>query len=258
MFRDLFRRLQAARLWLLLQFFSFPLLILIGIGWTRLSEKNLLDVVLSLILPLILFAALLILQSATLRRLLAPLTDFHASFLQATLVLLPAVVLVLLVGYLLGRYDDHISSWAALLNSKAPAAWRARTLTFEHLSFWMNGIEWLLRWVALPWLLIPFVTAAAERGWSLDWGAALRILFDWRWLLAVLLLALFGVALPGKFFSTTPRGTLSTQIWSVSLKLGAAYLFLFIGWVLVFAWSAVFLRRKETVSGAAPEEVPST
>jgi len=51
------------------------------------------------------------------------------------------------------------------------------------------------------------------------------------------------VWLPGLFFAPDPHGTLSAQIWLVSLKLAASYLLAMIGWVLLLAWAAVLFAR---------------
>ena len=256
MFRDLFKRLHTARLWVLVHFFGLPLLLLIGIGWTRLGEKHLWQVTLSLLLPLLILAALFALQTATLRRMLAPLAASHTSFLQAALMLLPVLVLALIAWHSLDNCDEKIINWASFLNSKASIAWRARLFSFEHLTLWMNRIEWLLRWVGIPWLLIPFATDSAEHGWRLRWRVALRMLLDWRWLVAVLLVAIVGVALPAHFFKADPHGTLSAQVWAVSAKLIAAYLCSVVSWLLLLAWSAVLLRRKESITNHETAKAP--
>lgn len=254
MFRNLVQRLRSARLWLLLQLIGLPLLLLIAIGWSRLGEKHLWQVAFSLLLPFVMIAALLVLQTGTMRRILAPLAPGHASFLHALLMLLPWIFLLFLAWHLLDICDNHIWPWAFWLNSEAPANLRARLLTFPHLSSWLSHIGWLLRWVAVPAILIPFAMASSEHGWRLHWRAALRVLIDWRWLPAVFLLALLGVALPGKFFSFNPHGTLTAQIWTVSGKIAAAYLLSLICWLLLLGWAAVLLRHKDPASSAASEE----
>ena len=248
MLRDLISRLRSARLWLLLQLLGLPLLLLLAIGWSRIGEKYLWQVALSLLLPLVIIAALLALQAGTMRRLLAPLAEHRASFLLATLVLFVWLVVAFLAWHLLDSFDDHVWSWAAWINSKAPAGPRGQLLNYSNLQLWLTRIEWFLRWVVIPSIFVPLAMSSAEHGWRLPWRAVLHAMHDWRWLPAVFLLALLGVALPGKFFTYNPHGTLHAQIWTVSAKLIAAYLLALLSWLLLLAWSAVLLRRKESAT----------
>ena len=52
------------------------------------------------------------------------------------------------------------------------------------------------------------------------------------------------VWLPGRFFAADPHGTVSAQIWHVSLKLAATYLLAVGSWVLLLAWEAVLFGRQ--------------
>ena len=80
----------------------------------------------------------------------------------------------------------------------------------------------------------------------------LRLLWNWRWWPAVVLAALIGVALPGRFFTGEPHGTVAHQVWDVFLKLAGAYLLAIVSWVLLLAWAAVLFAR--TQRGAKPPD----
>jgi hypothetical protein len=85
--------------------------------------------------------------------------------------------------------------------------------------------------------------ASAQSGWRLPWSRSFRLVFDWRWWLAVAVAAPLGVALPGRFFSAEPSGSVSHQVWAVGIKLTGAYLLAITSWVLVLAWAAVLLEK---------------
>jgi hypothetical protein len=73
----------------------------------------------------------------------------------------------------------------------------------------------------------------------------IRLLWNWRWWLGVTVAALVAVALPARFFAPDPYGSVSAQIWHVSLKLAANYLLAVGSWVLLLAWEAVLFGRQK-------------
>src|SRR5208283_1384639 len=66
-FKDLFHRLGRSWGWVAAQFGGILLLILAGMGWTRLPDKHGWQVALTLLVPLLMAAAALALQAATMR-----------------------------------------------------------------------------------------------------------------------------------------------------------------------------------------------
>jgi hypothetical protein len=64
-------------------------------------------------------------------------------------------------------------------------------------------------------------------------------LWNWRWWPVAVIAALVSIWLPGRLFAALPSGTVSAQIWHVSLKLAATYLLVICSWVLMLAWAAV-------------------
>jgi hypothetical protein len=242
--RDFGSGLREARVWIAAQFVGFPLLALAGIGWTRLPEKHAWQVALVLVIPLVLVAAALALKAGLVRRMMAP-SEGRVRLVWGALALLVWMILAWFVWSLLDRYDDHIWQYAAYLNSKAPAWWRGRLFTFAHISAWLTHVEWLLRWVVMPSIVVPLGVSSAVRGWRLHWRSTLHVIHDWRWFFAVLALALVGVGLTGHFFSGAPHGSLSAQVWAVALKLVGAYLIGFFCWIVLLAWVCALLRSKE-------------
>jgi hypothetical protein len=237
-FKDLLGRLSQSRRWVAAQFVGTLLLILAGIAWTRLPEKHLWQVALTLLLPLLVAISALELQAGTMRS-LSNDDGKRVKLAWGATTLLAWIAAGWLCWALLDWCDEQSYQWAGYLNSQAPAHWRAKLLTYQHLSLWMSYIEWVLRWIVVPAKVIPCAIASAQWGWRLPVRRVLQLLWNWRWWLGVTVVALAGVCLPGHFYSADPHGTVSAQIWRVSLKLAASYLLGVGGWVLLLAWAGV-------------------
>jgi hypothetical protein len=241
---NLRQNLRAARGWIVAQFLGFPLIALAGIGWTRLPDKHWWQVALSFLLPVLLLAAAVVLKAGIVRRMMSE-SEPRTSLFWGALSLLVWIAIVWLLWALLDRWDDKVYLWAGYLNSKASAWWRGRIFTFEYLSLWLTRIEWFLRWIVVPALIIPFGAASAVCAWRLRWFSTLHVVHNWRWFLAVILFALLGVALPTYFFTGTPHGTLSAQFWAIACKIIGAYLLAFFCWVVLLAWVCALLKHEE-------------
>jgi hypothetical protein len=61
----------------------------------------------------------------------------------------------------------------------------------------------------------------------------------------VVLAALAAVLLPGRFFIAEPTGTVSAQVWRVSMKLAGAYVLAIGSWVLLLGWVATLFARQK-------------
>jgi hypothetical protein len=243
-FKDLFRRLCQSRRWVAAQFVLIPLLILIGIAWTRLPEKHVWQVLLSLLLPLLLTISVLELQAGTMRS-LANDDGKRVKLVWGAMTLLVWIALAWVCWALLDWCDDRLFQWAGYLNSQAPARWRAKPLTYEHLYLWMTCLEWVLRWIVVPAKVIPYAMASAQCGWRLPWRRVLHLLLNWRWWLGVVAVALTAVLLPNWLFSAPPHGSVHAQEARVALKLAASYLLAVGGWLLLLAWAGVLFGRQK-------------
>jgi hypothetical protein len=242
------RRLRQSHRWVVLQFAGTALLILVGILWTRLPEKHIWQVALSLLLPLLLAASALALQAGTVRA-LADDDGKRVHLVWVAVSLMFWIVVVWIAWVLLDSCDGRIASWASYLNSQAPAHLRARLLTFEHIYNGLRRLEWILRWIVVPAKVIPYVAASAQWGYKLPWRRVLRLLWNWQWWLAVVLISLLAVWLPGWLFTGNPHGAVSAQVWRIGLKLFASYLLGIAGWLLLLGWgSALF-----SAQGSLPE-----
>ena len=257
LFKDLFRRLRQSRRWVALQFLLTALLILVGVAWTRLPEKHFWQVALSLLLPLLIGFSALELQAGTIRSFAAN-DGKRVRLILGALSLLVWLAVGLLAWALLDWFDGKIPELAGYLNSKAPAHARARLFTYEHIYLWITYVEWVVRWIVVPAKMVPYAVASAQWGHRLPWRKVLRLLLNWRWWSGVVIAALIGVLLPGELFAGEPHGSVTAQVWRVSLKLAIAYLLAISSWVVLLGWCAVlFDRRKQPPMEKESAETPA-
>lgn len=241
--KSLFHCLSHARRWVVLQFVLTALIILAGIGWTRLPDKHLWQVVLDLVIPLVLGICALELQAGTVRA-FADSDGRRVKFVWGAVSLLVWIAIGAAFWALLDWCDDQIPEWAGYLNSQASAHARSVVFTYTHIVRWLTIAEWILRWIVLPGKLVVLGAASAQWGWRLPMRRIYRILLSGRWWLAVILAAFVGVWLPSRFFIGLPHGTVSAQVWLVILKLAAVYLLAVGTWVLLLAWVAALFARQ--------------
>jgi len=257
-FNDALRRMGQAWNWVAAQFWAALLILLAGIAWTRLPDKHAWQVALTLLIPLVLFAAVLVLEAGTMRRLLGENGDREgkrAQFVLGALTLVAWIAVAWVAWVILDWCDDQIPTWAGYLNSQAPAAMRARMLTYDHIQSCLSILVWIFRWIVVPGKVIPHAMASAQWGWRLPWRKQFRMLLNWRWWAAVVPAALVAVALTGRFFSGEPHGTVAHQVWAVILKLAGAYVLAVASWVLLLVWAAVLIERAQRGAKDTGDEV---
>jgi hypothetical protein len=257
------RRLLRARLWAVLQFVGIAVLVAAGLVWTRIPEKNWFEVLLTLLVPLFVAAGFVALQAGFLRSLLrvganlAEPIQTEVSFALGALTLLLWIAIGWILWNFVDRFDAHTNDWAMYLNSRFDADYRARVLTYEHFSTWLEYAAWLLRWVIVPGLLLPLGCTSLFGLRRAPWRRIARIWIAWRWWPVVLILALIGDVLPKHFFSSDPTGSVQTQISRVILKLIAAYIVSVLCWIFALAWSAALVIGVDSIPGALlPEPAP--
>lgn len=254
--KNLFSTLAHARVWVALQFGLTLVLIAAGLVWTRLGDKHLWQVALTLLIPVLLAISALELQAGTVRA-FAEDDGQRVKLVWGAVALLVWVAVGAAWWAVLDWCDDQIPLWAGYLNSQGSAHARATVLTYEHIQRGLTILEWLLRWIVAPAKLILYAAASAQWGWRLPVRRILRLLWNWRWWAGVVLASLLGVWLPGQFFTGTPKGSVAAQEWTVVGKLAAAYVLAVGSWVLLLGWWAVlFVNREKPPAEEALVAVP--
>jgi hypothetical protein len=262
--QDLIRRLRGSLGWIAAQFVLTLVIILLGLAWTRLPDKHIWQVVLTLIVPLLLGISILELEAGTMRA-LADDDGKRIKLVWGACTLLVWVTLFIACWAALDWCDDRIPIWSGYLNSRASASTRATLFTYDHIQKWLTLAEWLFRWIIVPGKITPYAVASAQWGWRIPFRRIIRILFNWRWWPVVVFAAVIGVVLPGHLFAGVPRGTVTHQIWAVAFKLAASYVLAIVSGILLLAWAAVLLGRsdlgdvpfdRDAPDDDAPEPVP--
>lgn len=260
---DWWVRIRRAWLWIVLQFVGVALLITLGLLWTRIPERHLWQVGLTLSIPLLVAAGFVGLQAGTFRGFLhsaAPAETRRIALASGAATLAIWITLGWIFWALLDRFDDSIWSWSEYFTSKAGPYARTHWASFEHLSRDLHWMAWTLRWVIIPGLLIPLSASAAWGLRRLPWLRVLQLFINWRWWPAVLACAFVGEAWPSTWFEAAPHGTVHEQVTHVILKLFAAYLLAMVCWVKLLGWAAMLLddapRPKEDDGDGEPVPEP--
>jgi len=118
-----------------------PLIVLAAAVWTRVPEKHWWQVGLTLLLPLAMLAATLVLEVGTMRGFLQN-DERRVRFAWGALTLLVWIAVVWLAWFILDWCDDQIPQWASYLNSRAsrtPAPGSSLTSTFQPGSAYWSG-----------------------------------------------------------------------------------------------------------------------
>jgi magnesium-transporting ATPase (P-type) len=258
-FSTLFHRLGQSWRWLLIQLLLTPVLLLLGLAWTRIPEKSFLQVAATFLIPFLLIVSFFELEAGTMRAFARSSKDQTKPPLKlvwGAVAVGVCGVLLWVVWHFVDSFDNHIELWASYLNSQAHG--HTRLLTFERIENWLTIAAWILRWIAAPALLLPFAAASAQTAHKLPWRKLLRFLFNWKWWAGVVVAALTGVLLPSRCFTALPSGSVHAQQWHIGLKLSGAYLLAIASWTLILAWLAVLLHpASATEDPAEPSLVPA-
>lgn len=167
-----------------------------------------------------------------------------------------ATAAIALLYWLLAMLQDYSSDPAFTLASYLTLTFR-KPVTPASVSKVFDGALWLVRWVILPVVLLPMLSAIATQGWPgfkaprTSGGAGARKW--WYWLAAPLLLLVAFLA-PLKLLSWTPRtGSFGMEMVSLLLRASLAYLLFGAAWLaLAFATSAGKPRLTQSSTAVSP------
>lgn len=244
------------RLWIL-QFFGNALIFLAFVWWLRLPDAHWWQLFFGLVLIVVAAGAALALQGGTLSYLADAHRDRGARIrasLKTALKHLPALLLWTLVfvalEVLVGKLDQYDGRVAGFLRSEFPA-WLRRIISQPALDDTYSGIVWLLRWVALPGLFLPFALSCACKGFRGfvafgDWGRVVRSLAYWITLIVATLVGVLCVARIMGWPLDPKTATLAGEETSLVFRLLFAYLLGIFSWLLA---GSMLGRKMVMVSG---------
>jgi len=215
---------QSKRVWLL-QFLVNPVLFAIGMLWLLIPEAQAWQVIATTLAALVLLVALLWLNGAT----FAYFHDFHrdgsahvrTAFRGTNMVAFATWALLFsfllhVVNHLAGEFEPRLGSY---LRSISPI-WLRRNISEARMDSLVSLKFWVLFWIVVPALLLPFGIATAKYGFG---GFGRRGGRIWRnacgsrvyWSMLIVL-ALVGVYIPQALIHWIPKAS-SVREETVSL-----------------------------------------
>jgi hypothetical protein len=255
--------LTSWRLWLL-QFLGNIVIFLAFIWWLRLPDAHWWQLLFGLLLIVGSAVAALVLHGGTLDFFQIAHhgkegtlgTAFAKALRHLSAIALWAVIFVFL-EWLVAKLDQYSISLPGYLRSEFPA-WLRRLISEPGLDSIFTGLLWLLRWVIVPGLLLPFALFCADKGFRGflvpgGWWRTARSLGYW---VVLLIAALIGVAATQAImgWKLDPRtATLQGEQTSLFLRLLFAYLLGIFAWLL--ACSALGRQTANVVGQSSAEPV---
>lgn len=243
------------RLWLL-QFAGNAVLFLAFIWWLRPHEANWWELLYSSLAILLIAMAALVLHGGTLNYFAGAHRDRATeipSSLRKAFQHIPALIVWTLIFFTLywltGKLDQYAVTLPGYLRSEFPA-WLRRSISEPALDNIYSGALWLLQWVILPGLLLPFALASAANGFRGliafgDWKKAVRSLGYWITLIVAVGIGVGCVEAIMSWRLDPKTATLSAEKTSLAFRLLFAYLVGIFSWLL----AGSILGRKMAGSG---------
>lgn len=251
------------RLWLL-QLFGNAVIALAFVGWLRLPDAHGWQLFFQFLLILLIVAATLLLHGGTLNYFqsahadqAAPLPPAFRKALRHLGALALWAVIFFALRWLIGLLDKYELSFPGYLRSEFPA-WLRRMISEPRLDSIYSGMVLLLRWVALPGLLLPFALFSADKGFRGfialgDWRSKLRSLGYW---IALVVAVILGVCCVEKVMGwrLDPKtATLAAEQTSLAFRLLFAVLLGLFSWLLTCSVLGRKMTRSAGQSVAQPQ-----
>jgi hypothetical protein len=253
------------RLWLI-QFIANPAIFGLIAAWLLIPEASAFYLVLQILIALAVFVAIIAIHGGTLVYYFERSRDGNSPlkhvFLKAIRNILPITICLVaffLLRMLIGMAEDHYQySLPTYLRSTFPISWRNH-ISYQFLVTKFSAVIFAFRWIIVPGLMLPFVANAAVNGFRglgrpgipIWWGIP-RSLSYW---LILIVGALLGVLLPSYLGYWTPDFTTSTyghELFSLIVRLSAAYILGLVAWMLVCA----MVGRKLIASTGPGADIP--
>lgn len=248
------------RLWLL-QFLVNPLLFALSTFWLLIPVASAFHIALNILAAVLLLAAFLLLHAGTLNYFYshpenesAPLRNAFASALRNLLPVALCAVVLYLLFLLASGVGAYTNAFPPYLRSIMPAFLR-RQVGLSTIQALFDALLFLLRWVLVPGLILPFLAGASHSGFR---GLGRRGFAGWKqtvfslsyWGL-LLLAALVGVLATQGIMGMTPdfrTSKYAQERTSLILRASASYLLGLSAWMLVCSVVGRHAGKQETTS----------
>ena len=114
------------------------------------------------------------------------------------------------------------------------------------MSYWHREIiAWVLDWIVLPAVLLPFAAASTKWGLKIPWRRILSVVVNWRWWLGVIVAVIVGKGLPAVFRALLSGWAGLDKAWIVTLRNDAIDLIPFGIWIVLLGWLMTLFSRAE-------------
>jgi hypothetical protein len=233
------------------------LLLWLGYYWLGIGESRTTSLLWSAVVALVLVSLSCWLHGATFAYFagqpVGQVTDLPTAFrsaLRNLLAILTALLLVLLLYFLLSRWSDHSTQPAFNISSWLTLKFRKPVRPNSVFRFF-RAVTWLVRWVVLPVILLPWVAAVSSQGWS---GLRHRIAKTRRYWLQAPVLLLLALWVPFVLLDWVPyTGKFAIEMASFAIRLLVAYLLFVAAWL---ALAFVTAGGKPVLSHPSTEAKP--
>lgn len=226
--------------WVLKQMMLALIVVMLSIGWLRLSDSNVLWVSSSLLLGLAILAVAGGGETALLLS-LAGQARSRGRLLRGSLLLFVGVVLWYLVEIVIHHAQAGDPLRAGYYNSRFNASARSH-FTYEHIIMWLGWLWTTLRWVCASVLGALFIAPIPATRPGPAIGRTVRSLTYW---VATALFCFGGSAVTDALVEWTPGHGLGVEIVSVTLRLLCAFVVDAVLACLVLAVILECVRRAE-------------
>src|SRR4051812_5351722 len=207
-----------------------PLLGATFAGWLWIPEAHWWQLAFSLLLAILITAAAGWLFTATLAsyREASPHFEFRATHVLLCLLWLG---LYLFLWYQVAGLEDYNNRITGYLYAKSSESMR-QSLQYDTISSWYRFGLRAIQLFIVPVLMLPLAAEWAARGWrGASYKAALRVIWQPRFLLLLACVALLAGWLPPVMTSWKPGQTFNAEMYSLLLRMAGLYILLLFCWL---------------------------
>lgn len=251
---------RSGRVWLL-QFFVNPILAGLFAAWLLIPEAKLWQLALNVLLVLLIAAAALVLHAGTLnyfgdqfRERPVTVKDAFGRALRHVAAVAICAIIFYIGWWAAGGLDRYQETLSVYFRSILPASLRGH-VPLGVFSGILDFVFFLLQWVVVPGLLLPWALRAADQGfhgfgregWQ-SWKNAIASLHYWLILAAAAFIGVYGSTTLLGWRPSSESPTFAAETANLTLRLLLAYGLGLISWMVA---CSLIGRRCYAIQGVA-------